>query len=427
MKTIPQIKIAFRFLALASLLTFFCASCWKGPLFSEDPKLQKYRDRTQIYLPGLKPGILQAQLAYINRDLLPDLVLLRMGARNQPVVRVWHNNDGKEFVPVKRLGWEGEPSDRILFMALQDIDHDRVQDLVLVGQFSDGSVAKILFNNGKGYFYTKKNIPFPHVNPGVDRVDMRDVDEDGHVDLFFTGKRVLDSQDKLNKYQTQFLINNGKGQFRDATRLLMPPLKPGIVGTSFADYDGDKNLDIFLINGEGQNVLLLNNGLGRFMDRTSELLPAIRDRSAHADWADFDQDGDNDLLVVNRDRLPTGETSYFLVNHGRGYFKKAAFKASPKTVFQAVYLLDANGSEVPDIILLSAKGVHYLRGLGKWRFWKESRRRLPFNGKFGAMSFADVDGDSFLDIFGYAERGGRGVLWMNTFEEDSERDDDVGK
>ena len=416
MKLISRIKTALQCLALTGSLVFLFVACGKGPLFGEDPKLQKYKDRTRSFLPDLKPGILKAQLAYVNRDLLPDLVLLRAGDQGQPVIRIWNNVDGKKFTPVKRVGWEGEPSDRIVFMALQDIDHDRVQDLVLVGQFSDGSVAKLLFNNGKGYFYNKKEFPFPFVNPGIDRVDMRDIDEDGHVDLFFTGQRVLDGRGKLNRYQTQFMINNGKGQFRDTTQLLMPPLKPGIVGTSFADYDGDKTLDIFLINGEGQNYLLTNNGLGRFVDRTTELLPAIKDQSAHADWADFDQDGDNDLLVVNRKELSPGETSYFLVNHGRGYFKKAEFKASPKAAFQAVYLLDANGSEFPDILLLSDRGIHYLRGLGKWRFWKESRRRLPFNDKFHELTFADIDRDSFLDIFGYAKREGRGVLWMNTFE-----------
>jgi VCBS repeat protein len=416
MKPISPTKIVFRFSALICLLAFFCAACGKGPLFGEDPKLQKYKDRTRAYLPDLKPGILKAQLGYVNRDSWPDLVLLRTGDRGQPVIRVWNNNAGEKFVPVKRIGWEGQPSDQILFMALQDIDHDRAQDLVLVGRFSDGAAAKLLFNNGKGYFYTKKETPFPFVNRGMDRVDMRDIDEDGHVDLFFTGQRVLNDQGKLHKHQTQFMINNGRGQFRDTTQLLMPPLKPGIVGTSFADYDGDHTLDIFLVNGDGQNALLLNNGLGRFEDRTSELLPAIKDRSASADWADFDLDGDNDLLVVNREKLSTGETSYFLVNHGRGYFKKAAFKASPKAVFQAVYLLDANGSELPDILLLSDKGIHYLRGLGKWRFWKESRRRLPFNDKFHALTFADINSDSFLDIFGYAKREGRGVLWMNTFE-----------
>ena len=401
---------------LVCLLAFFPTACGKGKMFGEDPKRQKYKDRTLQYLKDLKPDILKAQLAYVNRDRFPDLVLLRKGGKGQPVIQVWHNQAGEKYVPVPRVGWEGQASDRIVFMALQDLNHDRVQDLVLVGRFGNGSAAKVLFNSGKGYFYTKKEIPFPHVRRGTDRVDLRDIDGDGHVDLFFTGKKVMDDQGKIHRYQTQFMINNGRGQFKDSTQLLMPPLKPGIVGTSFADYDGDKNLDIFLINGEGQNSLLINNGLGAFKDRTAELLPFIDDRSAHADWADFDLDGDNDLLVVNRKELSPGEFSYFLVNQGHGYFKKAPFEASPRAVFRAVYLLDANGSEFPDIILLSDKGIHFLRGLGKWRFWKESRRRLPFNDQFYELVFADVNRDSFLDIFTYAKREGRGILWINTFE-----------
>ena len=123
---------------LAFSLAFFCMACGKGSLFSEDPKLQKYKDRTRLFLPDLKPGILKAQLAYVNRDSFPDLVLLRAGDQGQPVIRIWKNVAGKKFVPVKRVGWEGQPSDQILFMGLQDVDHDRVQDLVLVGQFGDG-------------------------------------------------------------------------------------------------------------------------------------------------------------------------------------------------------------------------------------------------------------------------------------------------
>lgn len=416
MNSFSKTKIMIGLASLWCCMTVLGVACGKGPMFGEDPKRQKYQDRTLAYLPDLKPGILKARLAYINRDPFPDLVLLRTGAGGRPVIRVWTNQAGKRFVPVQRVGWQGQTSDRIVFMALRDLDHDRAEDLILVGRFSDGSSAKILFNNGKGYFYTKKEIPFPHVKRGMDRVTMQDIDGDGHVDLFFTGRKVLDDRGQPHRYPVQFMINNGRGMFRDSTQLLMPPLKPGIVDVSFADYDGDKTLDLFLVNGDGQNVLLTNNGLGAFTDRTADLLPSISDRSAYADWADFDQDGDNDLLVANREPLPTGEYSYFLVNGGRGYFRKGPLKASPKAPFQAVYLLDTNGNKFPDIIFLSTKGIHFLRGLGKWRFWKESRRRLPFNDRFHELIFADVNNDSFLDIFGYAQREGRGVLWINTFE-----------
>lgn len=155
MSSISKTKNKMGLMLLWCCMAVLSTACGKGPIFGEDPKLQKYKDRTQMYLPDLKPGILNGQLAYVNRDSFPDLVLLRTGDRGQPIIRVWANAGGKKFVPVKRLGWEGEPSDQIVFMALQDVDHDRVQDLVLIGRFSDGSVAKLLFNNGKGYFYTK--------------------------------------------------------------------------------------------------------------------------------------------------------------------------------------------------------------------------------------------------------------------------------
>ena len=88
--------MVFRFLALVCLLALFCVACGKGSMFGEDPKLQKYKDRTRAYLPDLEPGILKAQLAYVNRDSFPDLVLLRAGDQGQPVIRVWKNVAGKK-------------------------------------------------------------------------------------------------------------------------------------------------------------------------------------------------------------------------------------------------------------------------------------------------------------------------------------------
>ena len=221
----------------------------------------------------------------------------------------------------------GKAGDTVAFMALRDLDHDKTSDMILIGKFADGSNAKLLFNNGKGYFYTKTERPFPKVHSGMERVDLVDIDEDGHVDLFFTGRNVLDVQGKPLQHQAQFFLNDGEGQFKDATLLLMPPLRTGIVGTSFADYDSDGATDVFLVYENGLNVLLINNGVGKFIDKSRTFLPRISDESVYADWADFDDDGDNDLLVVNksirsRDRSHSDEFCYMLVNQGHGYFKK---------------------------------------------------------------------------------------------------------
>ena len=103
------------------------------------------------------------------------------------------------------------------------------------------------------------------------------------------------------------------------------------------------------------------------------------------------------------------------MNDGRGYFKKGTLKVLPEFPSHAVYLLDANDSDIPDIIILSQRGTHFLRGKGKWQFWKESRKRLPRNVRFKELAFSDVDKDGHLDIFGVTAEQGRGFLWMNTF------------
>ena len=69
------------------------------------------------------------------------------------------------------------------------------------------------------------------------------------------------------------LINNGRGQFKDETFLLWPNLPSGVVGTSIADYNQDGFPDVFLVYGNAQNRLLINNGMGKFIDKTDVLLP----------------------------------------------------------------------------------------------------------------------------------------------------------
>ena len=160
--------------------------------------------------------------------------------------------------------------------------------------------------------------------------------------------------------------------------------------------------------------------MGKFSDRTSLRLPRIIDDSMHADWADFDKDGDIDLLVVNRSiqKIYRGypeETNYFLENMGGGNFKKRSHKILPRLPSIKSYLLDGNGNTRPDALILTAKGVYYFQGQrGKWKFSDETEKRLPRFRQFTQMTFCNINKDQFLDLFGWSKKSNR--LWLNRFD-----------
>jgi hypothetical protein len=76
-------------------------------------------------------------------------------------------------------------------------------------------------------------------------------------------------------------------------------------GSAWADYDNDGDVDLFLTNDGGPNLLYRNegdtdnDGLPNFVDVASQAGVALLDRSSHsAVFIDIDNDGDQDLFVT---------------------------------------------------------------------------------------------------------------------------------
>ena len=69
---------------------------------------------------------------------------------------------------------------------------------------------------------------------------------------------------------------------------------------SWADYDNDGDLDLFVANFLNQNnCLYANNGDGTFTKITTGPVVSDHGYSSSSAWGDFDNDGDQDLLVTN--------------------------------------------------------------------------------------------------------------------------------
>jgi len=190
----------------------------------------------------------------------------------------------------------------------------------------------------------------------------------------------------------------------------------GIRGISWADANGDDQLDALLCCGGG-NLLLINDG-GTLADRTKSL--GIRGGSRAAAWADYNADDHPDLL--------TNDFQLF-TNVG------AAFRDDSKLIRvsggrnpEGAGWIDYNGDGRPDILITNGEhGICLLENTGKGPNWFRDvsdkaglgRKGLGRgNGDF--IAFADVDGDGYTD---FLYNLGDGVLALNqgdgTFKPDT--------
>jgi Tfp pilus assembly protein PilF/peroxiredoxin len=95
------------------------------------------------------------------------------------------------------------------------------------------------------------------------------------------------------------------------------PRGMGHHGVSVGDFDGDGLDDLYVSQPEGlPNRLFRNNGDGTFEDATEAAGLAVLDRTSQSLFADVDNDGDQDLILLTR----TGPLLFR--NDGKGHFSR---------------------------------------------------------------------------------------------------------
>ncbi|MCA9494213.1 MAG: VCBS repeat-containing protein, partial [Myxococcales bacterium] len=189
-----------------------------------------------------------------------------------------------------------------------DLDGDGDADLVLADQ-----PFRILLQGAKGAFHDADEGGQQYVSGGAGSIELADVDADGDLDLVVGAL----SSGQLNLY-----LNDGRGSFTDVSSRMPSPSSYYFTDLATADVDGDGDVDVVactrpLGSSLGENLLLLNDGLGNFVDATSTQMPALGEYTLGVAVLDVDGDGDADFVFANlgTDRL--------YLNDGLGVFTEA--------------------------------------------------------------------------------------------------------
>lgn len=232
---------------------------------------------------------------------------------NAPAVDVLYRNNGDgTFTDVSSATRLDTESGNGLGIACGDFDRDRRVDFYVA---NDGMPNRLWLNKGD-HFEDEALLAGCALNMnGIAEagmgVSVLDVEPDGDLDLFMVHIRV----------ETNTLYLNNGGWFEDVTAttgLSAPSIGFTGFGVSFADFDNDANLDLYIANGgvamgdakfrdddpyAEPNLLFRRNDKGMFeeVEPRGGTSPMLIETSRGVAVADLDNDGDMDIVIVNKD------------------------------------------------------------------------------------------------------------------------------
>ncbi|GAB3771583.1 VCBS repeat-containing protein [Spirosoma horti] len=245
-------------------------------------------------------------VADVNGDGLDDMYA--GGARWQAGSLLIQQPNGK-FSPSAQPDFRKDSVYEDVDAVFFDADGDKDLDLYVVSGGNEfynkmpEQFDRLYVNDGRGNF-SRLASALPPMYDNKSCVRPVDIDKDGDLDLFVGGRVVGMAYGKSpNSY---LLINDGKKgsqpHFSDKTDEMAPDLRKAgmITDAVWADYDGDKDVDL-IVAGDWMPIRIFANNNGKLSEEKS-----ITDQETPLSGfyqritaADFDQDGDIDLIAGN--------------------------------------------------------------------------------------------------------------------------------
>lgn len=316
-------------------------------------------------------------------------------------------------------------------LAWGDVDGDGDQDLA-VG--TDGET--VIFRNDAGtLILTDTNLPAYWEDNDQADFDLRsitwaDYDNDGDLDIFLPS--VFDAG--TFSYRTALMRNdgpNGTGgwTFTEADSIFAPTTH---AQGAWADYDGDQDLDLLLVNiapltDDGFIRRYRNDGNGVFVGE--DILGSLTIEHGEAQWGDYDADGDLDILVAGNIKEVNGTYTNALRIYRNSSESYDSLEVIPCIPCEGWFDLTAatwadydNDGDMDILLAGNYNSGSQIEGRAKVYInmggvFSDSGSVLPAprasGDRGGTFSWFDIDGEGDLDYFiagQYFVPGGNGLV-----------------
>jgi len=172
------------------------------------------------------------------------------------------------------------------------------------------------------------------------------------------------------------------------------------------DVDGDGDTDLVLAQEIGTNIVLINDGAGVFAELANAVGGGFGDNE-DVRLADFDNDGDLDMLTVHED---DGEHS-LLLNDGSGVFIESVGAIPVNSVANAAEVVDLDLNLLDDILLGNEGPNIVLLQLANVAFFNDTGNRPIGAATTQDLLLVDVDNDGDEDLLSVNESDDR--LFIN--------------
>ena len=383
-----------------------------------------------------------------------DMYVVQGGSIHDPAQTTFSNqlfiNDGTGHFMNATVGSGADDNGYGMGAATGDYDNDGDLDIYVtnVGRNT------LLRNNGDGTF-TDVTIDATVGNDGWgSSAAFFDMDKDGDLDLYVANyiewnegiERECKSQSGILDYchpdaynapaKDVLYRNNGDGTFTDVSE------EAGIhsvwgngLGVTVGDVNDDGLLDVFIANDEMKNQLWMNQGDGTFIDDaivSGVAVDANGEPKAGmgTDFADVDNDGHLDLLVVNL----VGQSDSMFMNQG-GWFEDGTPRSGlsaisrPYTRFGTGFR-DLNNDGMLDVYMANGRVLiaqtsetddYYaeenllIQGVGEGKFKEVTPKggvSKPLIHTSRGVAYGDVNNDGGVDIV-VINRDDQAYLLMN--------------